>query len=186
MTPEMLAALTTPISRGEDPRTPAQLERFLEKRLDFYFPRLTLLKLQTADPDTYALAFGRMVQLDQEARENNVFNTELANYRAAVARLARYPLAEGRAEVYEDQPTDEYDENGEPILAPVLVQTAIPPLIAEDVEYPVIDPETGEQTGTVTEPDRDIVAALEKDAAERAAKQAIVDATPDAVKAFEG
>ena len=178
MTPEMLAALTTPISRGEDPRTPAQLERFLEKRLDFYFPRLTLLKLQTADPDTYALAFGRMTQLDLEARANNEFNTDLAAYRKAVSRLARYRLADGRPEQFETREAG-YDENGEAITEEVSVAPAIDPLPAQ-IEVEVRHPETGEVTGTewVDNP------AIVVDDAERAAKQAIVDSTPKEVKDY--
>lgn len=110
---------------------------------------------------------------------NNLFNHQLAAYRAALARLARYRVADGRAEVWEDQPTGEYDEEGNEIMESVLVQTAIDPLDA-NVEQPVYDDE-GNQTGTETVPNPLIVA----DEAERTAAQAIVEGTPQEVMDFE-
>ena len=59
---------------------------------------------------------------------NNTFNWQLSEYRKATARLAQYVLADGRAEVWEDQPTGEYDEEGKEVMESVLVQTAIEPL----------------------------------------------------------
>ena len=111
---------------------------------------------------------------------NNLFNHALANYHAALARLARYRLADGRPEVYEDQPTGEYDDEGNEVMASVLVQSAIDPLPAQ-VEQPIYDEETGEQTGTemVDNP------AIAQDDEERAAAQAVVDATPQDVKDFD-
>jgi hypothetical protein len=47
---------------------------------------------------------------------NNTFNWQLQEYGTAVARLDRYVLADGRPEVWEDQPTGEYDDMGNEIM----------------------------------------------------------------------
>ena len=117
---------------------------------------------------------------------NNLFNHQLADYRAAQARLARYRLADGRPEVTDEQQAiDEqgqpvFDEaTGEPVMETVVVQAAIDPLPAE-VEQPIYDEVTGEQTGTEMVPNPEIV----RDDAERAAAQAVVDDTPAEVIEF--
>lgn len=111
--------------------------------------------------------------------EHNIFNTQLAAYRAAVARLAQYRLAEGRPEVTEVQETGEFDpETGEPVTATVVTQTAVDPL-EPTIEQPVYDDE-GNQTGTEQVPNPLIV----QDDAERAEAQATIDATPAEVVAF--
>lgn len=117
---------------------------------------------------------------------NNQFNHQLANYRAAQTRLARYRLADGRPEVTEEQHAiDEqgqplfHEETGEPVMETVKLQSAIEPLQAE-VEQPVYDEETGAQTGTEMIPNRAIVL----DDAERADAQAVIDGTPAEVRAF--
>jgi hypothetical protein len=118
--------------------------------------------------------------------ENNLFNHQLRDYRAAQARLARYRLADGRPEVTEEQQAlDEQgqpvfnEENGEPVMEIVVVQAAIEPLPAE-VEQPVYDEETGEQTGTamVENP------AVAQDDAVRAEAQVVIDSSPADVRAF--
>lgn len=117
---------------------------------------------------------------------HNLFNHQLAAYRAAQARLARYRLADGRPELTdEQQAVDEqgqpvFDETtGEPVMETVVVQAAIDPLPAE-IEQPVYDEATGEQTGTEMVPNPEIV----RDDAERAAAQAVIDGTPQEVKDF--
>ena len=116
---------------------------------------------------------------NQENAANNAFNVHLWEYRAAVARLAQYRLADGRPEVYEDQPTGAFDDAGNAIMESVLVQAAIAPLDAT-VEQPAFDAE-GVQIGTETVPNPLIV----QDDAERAAAQAVIDATPQEVKDFD-
>lgn len=117
---------------------------------------------------------------------NNLFNHQLANYKAAVARLEQYLVAEGRPEVTEMQ--EAFDENGmplfdeatgEPIMESVVVQSAIDPLDAQ-VEENVYDEETGEITGTVMVDNPAIV----QDVAERTAAQQVIDSTPQEVKDF--
>ena len=117
---------------------------------------------------------------------NNLFNHQLVDYRAAQARLARYRLADGRPEVTnEHQAIDEQgqpmfdDTTGEPVIESVAVQTAIDPLPAE-VERPIYDEVTGEQTGAEMVSNPEIV----RDDAERATAQAVVDETPAEVIEF--
>lgn len=118
--------------------------------------------------------------------EHNLFNHQLAAYRAAQARLARYKLADGRPEITEElqaidrlgQPV--FDEtNGEPVMEIVVVQAAIDPLPAE-VERLIYDEETGEETGTEMVSNPEIV----RDEAERADARAVVDETPAEVIEF--
>ena len=118
--------------------------------------------------------------------EHNLFNHQLAAHRAAQARLARYRLADGRPEITEElQAIDDlgqpvFDEtNGEPVMETVVVQAAIDPLPAE-VERPIYDEVTGEQTGTEMVSNPEIV----RDEAERADARAVVDKTPTEVIEF--
>ena len=118
----------------------------------------------------------------QAAADEKQFNQQLAAYRAATARLAQYRLADGRPELTEMQPTGEQvfnEETGEmeAVMAEVIVQTAIDPLEAT-VEQTTYDDEGNATNETVDNP------LIVADDAERAAAQAVVDATPDDVKAF--
>lgn len=132
-------------------------------------------------------AFDRAIQ-DLSVFENrllvtvhmNRFNASLHAYRAAVARLARYPLAQGRVAIYEDQPTGEFDTEDNPITESVLLSPAIEPLPAT-ITQDVRDHETGEITGTEEVPNP----AIETDEAERAAAQAVIDGTSQEVKEFD-
>ena len=108
---------------------------------------------------------------------NNMFNHALTNYRKATARLAQYALADGRAEQTFEEPSGEYDEEGNEIMH-VWIQPAIDPL-EPNVEQNVYDDE-GNLTGTETVANPLIVA----DEAERAAAQSVVDGTPEEVKAW--
>lgn len=103
-------------------------------------------------------------------------------YQQAVARLAQHVLLEGRPEIREMQPTGEQVFNEttgelEDVMQEVVVQTAIEP-VSEHVEVPVYDEMTGVQTGTETVRNPVVV----QDEAERAAAQAVIDATPQEIK----
>ena len=119
----------------------------------------------------------------QEAADNWTFNKQLREYVAAVERLEHYILSEGRPEIREDIVVETKEvfneETGEfetvNITENVITQTAIEPLEAT-VEVTEYDEETMEST-TTTVPNPLIV----KDEEERAAAQAVVDATPQAV-----
>lgn len=117
---------------------------------------------------------------------NNLFNHQLAAYREAQTRPARYRLADGRPEVtneqqaFNEQGQPMFDEaTGDPVMNTVVVQAAIDPLPVE-VEQPVYDEATGEQIGTNIVPNPETV----WDEAERAAAQAVVNETPTEVIEF--
>ncbi|MFY9240492.1 MAG: hypothetical protein WAO78_16770 [Roseovarius sp.] len=171
--------MTLFVNKGDAPFTPAQLEKRAQKYITRSWPAQAREKsIRTADGafDAFMTAFSA----DHDVNvANNTFNWQLQDYRKATARLVQYRLADGRPEVWEDQPTGEYDpETGEEIMESVLVQTAIDPLDAQ-VEQPVYDDE-GNQTGTEMVDNPLIV----QDDAEWAAALAVVDATPDDVKSF--
>jgi hypothetical protein len=117
---------------------------------------------------------------------NNLFNHQLEACRAARARLALYRLADGRPEVTEErQVIDEHgnplfhETSGEPVMETVVVQAAIDPIPME-IEQPVYDETTGEQSGSimVSNPDTD------QDDKERAAAQTVINQTPADVIQF--
>lgn len=117
---------------------------------------------------------------------NNLFNHRLAAYRAAQARLARHRLADGRPEVTEErQVIDEqgtplfHETSGEPVMETVVVQAAIDPIPME-IDQPIYNEATGEQTGSISVPNPD----TERDDEERAAAQAVIDQTPSEVIQF--
>ena len=78
----------------------------------------------------FNIFMAQMVALAAQVRADNAFVAEKVAYVNAVARLEQYVLSEGRAEVWEDQPTGEYDNEGNPVTESVLVQTAVDPLPA--------------------------------------------------------
>ena len=171
--------MTTFVAKGDAPLTDAQLEKRAQRYIARDWPAQAREKsIRTADGafDAFMTAFSA----DHDVNvANNTFNWQLQEYRKATARLAQYRLADGRPEVWEDQPTGEYDpETGEEIMESVLVQTAIDPLDAQ-VEQPVYDDE-GNQTGTEMVDNPLIV----QDDAEWAAALAVVDGTPQEVGDF--
>ncbi|WP_417257341.1 hypothetical protein [Celeribacter sp.] len=103
---------------------------------------------------------------------NNIFNIQLAAYRAAVERLAKYRLADGRPETSREVPTGLFDEEGAEI-----VETVITPAI-EPLEPTV---ERMNEEGEAEQVPNPLIVA---DDAERDAAQAVIDATPEDVKAF--
>lgn len=186
------------IKKGDAPKSATTIEKaknqymaaqgFCEtKRSDLINRQLIAMAQNQSDPK-YVAAMPVLADYQAKLTETlniNTFNAQLAEYKKAVARLAMVPLAEGReaSEVGTGQ-FDPDPETGEPVEIMQAIE-AVEPLVAVDVEYPVFDEETGEQTGTVIEPDREVVARLEKDAEERASKQAIVDKTPQEVKDWQ-
>jgi len=111
-----------------------------------------------------------------------LFAQQLAAYKTATARLEQYIVADGREEVTEMQAMGEQvfnEETGEmeDVLHEVVVQTAIEPVeptVEQTVYSDDIDAEPTVET--VANP------LIVTDEAERAAAQAVVDGTPDAVK----
>ena len=119
----------------------------------------------------------------QTAADNWTFNKQLREYVGAIERLSHYVLAEGRPELTEDitisteevwnEETEEYDTVA--TTETVITQTSIGPL-EPTIEVTTTDQETLESvTETIPNP------LIVSDNAERAAAQAIVDATPQSV-----
>jgi len=131
---------------------------------------------------TGGVTIGEVPQGLLDAAADKLFAQQLAAYKTATARLEQYIVADGRAEVTEMQPTGEQvfnEETGEmeDVLHEVVVQTAIEPVeptVEQTVYSDDIDAEPTVET--VTNP------LIVTDEAERAAAQAVVDGTPDAVK----
>jgi hypothetical protein len=121
----------------------------------------------------------------QAAADEKQFNQQLADYRVAVARLAQYIVADGRAEVTEMQPTGEQVWNEETmemedVMHEVITVTAIDPVEATVTRLVYSDDMDAEPTEeTIENP------LITTDVAERTAAQATVDATPQAVKDAE-
>ena len=118
----------------------------------------------------------------QAAADTKQFNQQLADYRVATARLAQYIVADGRAEVIESQPTGEqvWDEDAMEmvdVMHDVVTVTAIDPVDATVTRmvYSEDDPMAEPTEETIENP------LITTDVAERAAAQAVVDATPQAV-----
>ena len=118
----------------------------------------------------------------QAAADEKQFNQQLADYRVAVARLAQYVVADGRAEVREMQPTgeqvwNEETEEMEDVMHEVITVTAIEPVepTVTRLVYSEDDPMAEPTEETIENP------LITVDNEERAAAQAVVDATPQAV-----
>jgi hypothetical protein len=118
----------------------------------------------------------------QAAADEKQFNQQLAAYTTATARLAQYVLADGRAEVTEMQPTGEQVFNEETmemedVMHEVITVTSIEPVEATVTRmvYSEDDPMAEPVEETIENP------LITKDSEERAAAQATIDATPQAV-----
>jgi hypothetical protein len=169
--------MTQFVTKGDAPLTPVQLEKRAQTYIRRSWPEQAREKsIRTADGafDAFMADFSANHDVN---KANNVFNWQLAEYRKAKARLAQYRLADGRPQQTFEEPSGEYDEEGNEIMH-IWVQAGIDPLDAQ-VEQPVYDDE-GNQTGTEMVDNPLIVA----DNAERDAAQAVVDGTPDDVKDF--
>lgn len=161
-------------AKGQPPMTGGQFR----KRVEAFQRKEWHPLMREKDPDGYGAWLLSMQPTVAEAESNFVFNWQLQAYRQAVARIARYRLADGQAEVTEQQETGEYDAQGQPIMESVVVSPAVDPLPAQIEEVTYDD--DGQVSGVEMAPNPLIVA----DDAERAAAQAVVDATPQAVRDF--
>ena len=161
-------------AKGQPPMTGGQFR----KRVEAYLRREWHPLLRETDPAGYEAWRASMLPTVAEAEANFAFNWQLQAYREATARLARYRLAEGRAEIVEEHAIGEFDAEGQPVTETIVLAPAIPPLPAE-IEVTTYD-ETGAPTGIETLPNPAILA----DDAERAAAQAVINATPQAVVDF--
>ena len=108
--------MTIFVNKGEAPLTDAQLEKRSQRYIARDWPVQAREKsIRLGDGSFDAFMATHSVNHDINI-VNNLFNTQLAAYRTAVARLDRYVLADGRQEVKEMQPTGEQvfnEETGE-------------------------------------------------------------------------
>jgi hypothetical protein len=182
--------MTVFVNKGDAPLTDAQLAKRTQAYINRDWPSWKRERSIRKNDGEFN-AYMDQVSLDTDTnRANNTFNQQLADYRTAVARLAQYQVAFGREEVTEMQDTTEqqvdeegmpiFDEEGTPVYVQqeVVVQTAIEP-IEPTVERTVYseDPMAEPTVETIENP------LITQDNAERAAAQAVVDATPEAVVA---
>ena len=116
----------------------------------------------------------------QTDADDTLFDRQLADYKIAKARLEQYEVATGRAEETETVVTgQEWDEDAQDfvdVTETYISKRAIDPVEAT-VEHTTYD-DNGENpvTTNIENP------LITTDKAERAAAQAVVDATPQAVK----
>jgi hypothetical protein len=171
--------MTQFVTKGDLPLTPAQLEKRAQKWISRSWnaqAREKSIRLADSAFDAFMASFSA----DHDVNvARNTFNWQLLEYRKATARLARYCLADGRPEVWEDQPTGEYDEEGNEVMESVLVQSAVEPLEPTIQQLTYVDDPLVEPTyETVANP------LIVQDDAERAAAQAVVDGTPEGVRVY--
>jgi hypothetical protein len=170
------------VTQGDKPITDSQLQKRTQAYIERDWPQWKRERAMRTDA-TDLNAYMDQVAADTDTnRANNTFNQQLADYRVAVARLAEYVVADGRAEVREMQPTGEQvfnEETGEmeDVMMEVVTVTAIEPVEATVTRMVYSDDMDAEPTEeTIENP------LITTDNAERAAAQAVVDATPQAVK----
>jgi hypothetical protein len=164
------------VTKGDSPLTEAQLEKRSQRYIARDWPaqaRERSIRKADGEFDTFMTAFSADHDVNTA---NNLFNAQLADYRKATARLSQYRLADGRPEQTFEEPSGEYDDEGNEIMH-TWVQAGIDPLPAQ-IEQTTYDDEGNATTEMVDNP------LIVADDAERAAAQAVVDGTPDEVKAF--
>ena len=120
-------------------------------------------------------------------RQNQAwFDKQLADYTSAMERLAQYQVELGREEVTEMEDTDvQKEEDGAPVFDedgnPVYVQREIVTFSAIEPVEPTIEVSTYDKESNTSTTEEIENPLITKDKEERAAAQAIVDATPQEV-----
>ena len=173
------------VNKGDLPLTPVQLERRAQKYIKRSWSdqaREKSIRLSDGAFDAFMTSFSAD---HDENIANNTFNWQLQEYGNAVARLARYIVADGRAEVVESQSTGEqvWDEDAMEmvdVMADVITVTAIDPVEATVTRTVYSDDMDAEPTEeTIENP------LITVDVSERDTAQAVVDGTPAAVVAAD-
>ena len=168
--------MTIFVSKGDAPLTDAQLEKRAQKHITRSWPtqaREKSIRKADGEFDAFMVTFSADHAVNTA---NNTFNWQLQEYRKAVLRLEKYVLADGRAEQTFEEPSGEYDDEGNEIMH-TWVQAGIDPLPAQ-IEQTTYDADGNATVETVDNP------LIVADDADRDAAQAVIDATPDDVKAF--
>ena len=166
--------MTIFVNKGDSPLPDAQLEKRAQAHIAKDWPSQAREKsIRTADGafDAFMATFSANHDINIA---NNTFNWQLAEYRKATARLAKYRLADGKPEETIETPTGTFDEEGNEIMD-VTVVPAIDALPAQ-VEETTCDEDGNATTTMVDNPE------IVRDDAERAVAQAVVDATPQEAK----
>ena len=168
--------MTQFVTKGDLPLTPAQLEKRAQKWISRSWntqAREKSIRKGDGAFDAFMVSFSADHSVNVA---NNTFNWQLAEYRKATERLAQYRLADGRPEQSFEEPTGEYDVDGNEIMHTWTI-AAIEPLPAE-VEETTYDDFGNATTQIVANP------VIVVDDAEREAAQAVIDTTPKKVVAF--
>ena len=168
--------MTVFVNKGDAPLTNVQLENRAQTYIRRSWPeqaREKSIRLTDGAFDAFMSTFSTNHDVNIA---NNTFNWQLQEYRKATLRLERYSLADGRAEQTFEEPSGEYDDEGNEIMHTWIVP-GVEPLPAT-VEVTTYDDEGNATTETIDNP------LLVTDNAEREAAQAIVDSTPQDVKDF--
>ena len=166
--------MTLFVNKGDAPLTPVQLEKRAQKYIKRSWSDQAREKsIRTSDGafDAFMSAFSADHGVNIA---NNTFNWQLQEYGSAVARLARYIVADGRDEVTEQQGTGTYDDDGNEVMETVVTVTAVDPVEAT-VDVTTYDDEGEATVETIENP------LITTDVAERAAAQSVVDGTPEEV-----
>ena len=174
----------------EYPSFADQFDKIYHEGVDAWKAEIQAIKDRYPKTITGGTTIAEVPDWVQEAADNWTFNKQLREYVVAVERLEQYVLAEGREALTEEVPqlqplfldtdVEVYDDRtGNRVyverIETIEVRSAIDPLPAtiETIETNI---ETGETTTSVV-PNPAIV----RDTEERAAAQAVIDATPQAI-----
>ena len=139
------------------------------------------VKARFPKSNTGSITIGDVPQVLLDAAADKLFAEQLSDYTTAIARLARYIVADGREEVIESQATGERIWNEETlemedVVVDMVTVTAIEPVDATITQLAYSDDVDADPTEeTIENP------LITQDNAERAAAQAVVDATPQPV-----
>jgi len=179
--------MTVFVKKGDAPLTNDQLADRTQAIIDRDWPQWMRERATRLgdDPSLKATAnltalntYMAQVATDTDTnRANNLHNQQLHDYRRAVARLAQVELSVGRKAYTEQVPT------GEQVWDEQLMKMVD---VMQTIKHPAIKPvpatidSVDEQGNPITIPNPVVV----QDEAERAAAQAVIDATPADVKAF--
>jgi len=181
--PDVVEPSYSELRTSEYPPITDQLDKIYHSGVTNWKKDIKAIKDKHPKTITGGTTIGDVPDWVQTAADNWTFNKQLREYVDAVERLSQYILSVGREEITEEvivsteevwnEETEEYDTVN--TTETVITQTAIEPLEAT-VEVTETDEETMESTTTtVTNP------LIVRDEEERAAAQAVIDATPQTV-----
>ena len=165
------------LEQGKPPLKPAHLARVIEGIVSGAITDAGMKMLAALNPAAYAAIAAASADLRDRFMADNTFNQQLADYRAAVARLAQVELSVGRKAYTEQVPT------GEQVWDDKLMKMVD---VMQTINHPAIDPvpatidSVDDQGNPITIPNPVVV----QDEAERAAAQAVIAATPPAVVTY--